>query len=347
MSKKILIQALQGERTDRVPFWYMRQAGRYLPEYNRIRSQMTFMELTRNVSAAVEVSQQPYLRFGMDGLIMFSDILTPLSGAGIPLHFAEKKGPVLEKVIRSNEDLAALQEFEATRDTPYVADILQKLRQFCDAEGPALIGFGGAPFTLASYLIEGGSTRSFDECKRMLFGQADLYRTLALRLTEISINYLSMQIQAGAEVIQIFDSWGGVLSVEHYQKFAAPYSQKIIEKLKEKYPKIPVILFVGNAAHLTAALSSSGAAALSLDWRVPAAEIRQIPPGIALQGNLDPLVLYGSQTTVQQETRSTLTRFENRPGYVFNLGHGIHPATPIENVETMVRTVRDYKLNHS
>jgi len=340
MNKKPLIQALSGQKTERIPFWYMRQAGRYLPEYNQIRSQMTFMELTRNVSAAVEVSKQPFFRFGMDGLIMFSDILTPLSGAGIPLHFEEKRGPVLEKVIRKSEDLGALHDFEASRDTPYVGEILQKLREFCDAEGPALIGFAGAPFTLASYLIEGGSTRSFDQCKRILFSDPVLYESLANRLTEISANYLSMQIDAGAEVIQLFDSWGGVLSLEHYQVFAAPYNRSIIARLKEKHPHTPIILFVGNASHLTSELIAAGADALSLDWRVPDLEIQRIPASLSIQGNLDPLVLYGSGTTVEHETRRTLQKFRNRAGYVFNLGHGIHPATPIENVETMVRTIR-------
>jgi len=356
----LIIRAFKGEKTERVPIWFMRQAGRYLPEYNEIRKGLSFLELTQNVELASEVSLQPYRRFGLDGIIMFADILTPISGAGVPLYFEEKKGPVLEKTIREESDLSILDSFDPERDTGFVKEILQKIKHELNSSTPpevrnyfagesfvpsqpGLLGFAGAPFTLASYLIEGGTTKKFEKTKQLMYQKPDLFARLSDRLVEITIDYLSMQLASGADAVQLFDSWGGILSPSDYLEFSAPYVKKIIEGIKRKGGDIatkPVILFTGNGAHLLKEMASLSPDVISLDWRVSDEAVAAIPPSFALQGNMDPLVLYGSVDRVEQEVRKVLHRFEKRNGYVFNLGHGIHPQAPIECVEAMIRSVR-------
>lgn len=361
----LILKAFQGQPTDRIPVWFMRQAGRYLPEYNQIRSGLSFMDLTMNVDLACEVSIQPYIRFGLDAIIMFSDILTPLSGAGVPLHFEEKRGPILSKTISSESDLTILDSFDPNRDTPFVKEILQTLigkltssappepqNHFLSKEDvknitrPGLLGFAGAPFTLASYLIEGGTSKKFDKTKKFMYSHTNLFHKLSDRLASMTIDYLTMQLQSGADAVQIFDSWGGILSPSDYAEFSLPYTKKIIDGLKQnsEISEKPVILFVGNGAHLLDQMSSQRPDVISLDWRVSLDEAKRFIPGdIALQGNMDPLVLYGTKDRVKQETTRILDEFSNRKGYVFNLGHGIHPEAPIECVETMIQTVRNYK----
>jgi len=361
----LIIKAFKGEHTDRIPIWFMRQAGRYLPEYNEIRSELSFLDLTMNVDLACEVSIQPYLRFGLDAIIMFSDILTPLSGAGVPLHFEEKRGPILSRTIEKEADLKMLENFDANRDTSFVKEILQTIlgkltannppvpENYFTASGntsdftrPGLLGFAGAPFTLASYLIEGGTSRKFEKTKKFMYSQSELFHKLSDRLADITIDYLTMQLMSGADAVQIFDSWGGILSPSDYSEFSAPYTKKILNGLKNNssISNKPVILFVGNGSHLLEEMSSQNPDVISLDWRVSFKEAKRlIPENIALQGNMDPLVLYGSTNRVEKEARRILDEFSNRKGYVFNLGHGIHPEAPIECVESMIRTVRNYK----
>jgi uroporphyrinogen decarboxylase len=336
----------------------MRQAGRYLPEYNELRRGRSFLELAETVELAVRVSLQPFERFAVDGIIMFSDILTPIKGAGIPLHFEERLGPVLEQKITGAGELSHLNaDFDPISDTAHVDHILRNLRGHIDGlalpveHRPALLGFAGAPFTLASYLIEGGTSRKFEATKAALFGDSDFFHALSARLTEISIRYLKMQLDAGADAVQIFDSWGGILSPADYAEFSAPYTGRIVQALQE-YSDRPVILFVGNSAHLLPEMIAQKPRVLSLDWRVrPAAildeMVRQGDPDLALQGNLDPLALYGTVDRVGHATRAVLdgfVTFARTGGYIFNLGHGIHPATPIQNVQTMIDTVRGYPL---
>ena len=305
-SRPALARALRGESTSRVPLWYMRQAGRYLPEYHEVRNRFSFMDLCRDVESAVRVSLQPHERFSLDGVIMFSDILTPLSGAGIELHFEEKRGPVIDTLITEMEHIDIMADFQPERDTAFVAEILRTLRATLEeraakdgVERPGLLGFAGAPFTLTSYLIEGGTSRHFDKTKAAIFGRSDFYHALANRLTEITINYLKMQAAAGADVVQIFDSWGGVLSPADYREFAMPYTARIIKALRES-TDIPVILFVGNSAHLVPEMVEQEPTALGMDWRVTAEQIERLVPGhMAVQGNLDPLTLYGSPDRVR------------------------------------------------
>lgn len=338
----VLVQALRRQKTSRVPFWYMRQAGRYLPEYNELRRGRTFIEVMESPDLSVEISLQPYRRYRMDGVIMFSDILTPLRGAGIPLHFEEKKGPVLGRTIENETELAMFRDFVPENGCSYVAEILRRLRETLskEAEPPALLGFAGAPFTLASYLIEGGSTSKFEKTKAVIFSRPEFFAALSSALADLTIRYLAMQVNSGAQAVQIFDSWGGILSRDHYREFSMPYTKRIIQETQKL--GVPVILFTGNSAHLIADLAEQTPDCISLDWRVSAEAARSIPGTIALQGNMDPLVLYGSVERTRMETKRTLEAFRGRAGYVFNLGHGIHPASGLENVQAMIETIRAF-----
>ncbi len=344
----LLVRALRGEAVETVPLWYMRQAGRYLPEYQEIRTGRTFLDLSENPDLAVEISLQPYHRFAPDGIIMFSDILTPIKAAGIPLHFEESKGPVLDRTIRSESELRLIDSFDAARDTAHVTEILTRLRAHIDGieqDRPALLGFAGAPFTLASYIVEGGTSKRFEKTKAAVFGQSAFFHKLSERLCEITVEYLAMQLETGADAVQIFDSWGGILSPADYAEFSAPYTAKIIAALRKRSDK-PIILFVGNSAHLLREMIAQEPNVLSLDWRVRAEDVLELAPAqMALQGNLDPLTLYGDPERVRAATQAVLHNYGKRRGYVFNLGHGIHPQTPIENVQAMIDTVRGFAVS--
>ena len=263
---------------------------------------------------------------------------------------------MLERTVQNENDLQYLRaDFDPATDTAHVRDILRNLRAHIDgidaSTRPALLGFAGAPFTLASYLIEGGTSKKFEKTKGAVFGQSDFFHKLSDRLTEITIRYLKMQIDAGADAVQIFDSWAGILSPADYAEFAAPYTARIIAAL-QTYSERPTILFVGNSAHLLPEMIAQKPRVLSVDWRVRANALRrefdehQIT-GMAVQGNLDPLILYGTPERVRDATRKVLeafTNFAKSGGYAFNLGHGIHPAAPIENVQAMIDTVRAYRV---
>lgn len=366
-TRPLMLRAFSGEalESEQIPLWYMRQAGRYLPEYNELRRGRTFLDLSETVELAVEISLQPYRRFAVDGIIMFSDILTPLKGAGIPLHFEEKIGPVLDQTVGNASELPHLNpDFDPAKDTEHIAQILQNLRAHIDElklEGdaakrgrPALLGFAGAPFTLASYLIEGGTSRKFEKTKRALFGDSAFFHSLSERLTEHTIRYLKMQLDSGADAVQLFDSWAGNLSPADYREFAGRYTGRIVAEL-QAYTEKPIILFAGNSAHLLEAMLEQSPRVLGLDWRVtPTAldkaltntrELRGSTKSPAVQGNLDPLTLYGTPERVRAATQRVLENFAARRqqgGYVFNLGHGIHPGSSLENVQAMIDTVRNY-----
>ncbi len=339
----ILVRALRGERPSRIPLWFMRQAGRYLPEYHEIRKKYDFMELCADVDAAYRISLQPFERFETDGIIMFQDILTPLWAGSVDLHFEEGRGPIINTAFETTGDLELLNR-SSTEQTKFVAELVGRLSDFARAHParPAVLGFAGAPFTLASYLIEGGSTRTFSKTKAVLFGRAEFYHEMAERLAAMTVAYLRQQIAAGVDAVQIFDSWAGVLSREHYFEFARPYTERVIADLRRE-SNVPIILFVGGGAHLISEMVEQSPAAIGLDWRVAADSIT-VPAHVAVQGNLDPLVLYGTPARTRAETRAVLERWSNHPGgYVFNLGHGIHPKTPIACVEAMIDTVRKFR----
>lgn len=345
MVEPLILRVLKGEWTEQVPIWYMRQAGRYLPEYNEIRQGLSFLDLCTNPELATEVSIQPHKRFGLDAIIMFSDILTPLHAAGIALHFEEKVGPVIDQTITDQKEISLLDNFNPETGASYVGETLQNIAGYIDSlktdKRPGLIGFAGAPFTLASYLIEGGTTRKFEKTKRAAFGNSDFFKKLLEKLTEITIQYLKYQIAKGAQIVQIFDSWGGILRSEDYMEFSGNYTQRILDSLRDD-PAVR-ILFVGNSAHLLREMAGQKPDAISLDWRVGPEVLRIVPDSIGLQGNLDPLNLYGTEDRVIMQTAKILNRFGNRDRYVFNLGHGIHPSSSIECVQAMIDTVRQFK----
>lgn len=344
VSEPLLIRALKQQPVSRIPFWYMRQAGRYLPEYNQLRRGRTFLDMSTSADLAFEITVQPHRRFGNDGLILFADILTPLHACGVPLYFEEKRGPVLERTIESSADLSMLDRFLPERDCAYVGETLVRVRGYahdCGEDRPAVLGFAGAPFTMASYLIEGGTSKKFEKIRRMMFAEPELFDRICRRLVEMTVDYLAYQIEAGAEAVQLFDSWAGILSPTQYEEFAGRYTKAIIEGLASRSDR-PVILFVGGGQHLLPEMVAQGPGCISLDWRVRPEDARRIPASMAIQGNLDPLVLYGSVDRVKKETQQVLDLYARRPGYVFNLGHGIHPAAPLENVQAMIDTIRAF-----
>lgn len=338
-----ILKALKKEPIDRIPFWYMRQAGRYLPEYLQLKGSDSFLELAMNPKKAIEISIQPYKRFRMDAIILFADILTPLQAVGIPIEFHEKIGPTLKYDVFNKDDLKKIKNFEPEKQVFYVREIIQGIKNYIkniNDDNVALIGFSGAPFTLLSYLVEGGTAKKFEKTKEFMFNFEKDFHHLMEDITNLIIEYLKFQIQSGVDLVQIFDSWGGILSYHHYEEFCFPYLKKIIKNIKQY---VPVILFVGNNAHLVKLLSLLEPDCISLDWRVE--DITMIPENIAIQGNMDPLVLFGSSERVKKETLNILNKFSKRKNFIFNLGHGIYPNTPLHNVEVMVQTIKEYRLN--
>ncbi|MCB1139234.1 MAG: uroporphyrinogen decarboxylase [Leptospiraceae bacterium] len=347
MSEYPLIQAFQGRDPQYLPLWYMRQAGRYLPEYNEIRQGKTFLDLSMTPELSIEVSLQPHRRYGMDGIIMFSDILTPVHAAGIPLHFEEGRGPVLEKTIRSESELSLIDDYVPERDNAYVGETLQGIEDYIEnldsQKKPALIGFAGAPFTLASYIVEGSTTRKFEKTKGFAFGQTEFFLKLLRRLADITGEYLCYQIEMGARVVQLFDSWGGILQADDYEEFSGQFNRQILSYVRRKSKRpFRFIMFTGNSAHLVDRIAAMEPDGMSLDWRATDESIAALPSELLLQGNLDPLILYGSKERVVDATKKAIQRFAGKK-HIFNLGHGIHPSTPLENVQAMIETVRQHR----
>ena len=296
---------------------------------------------------SIEVSLQPHRRYAMDGIIMFSDILTPVHAAGVPLHFEEGRGPVLEKTIRTESELSLIDDYDPARDNGYVGETLQGIQAYIDGLDaellPTLIGFAGAPFTLASYIVEGSTTRKFELTKTAAFRDTTFFLKLLGRLADITGEYLCYQIENGAKVVQLFDSWGGILHADHYEEFSGQFNRKILSYVRRKAKKpFRFIMFTGNSAHLTDQIASMEPDGMSLDWRVPDHIIQELPAELLLQGNLDPLILYGNKERVIETTKSVIERFRGKK-HIFNLGHGIHPSTPLENVEAMIQTVREHR----
>jgi len=323
--------------TDRPPAWMMRQAGRYLPEYREVRSRHRFLEMVHDPALAAEITLQPVRRFGMDAAVIFSDILVPAEALGMNVDFVEGTGPVLAPPARSAADLERLATFDPARRTGFLAEALERVRAELGDER-ALIGFCGAPFTLASYMIEGGSSRSYEHTKRALLAEPDFFDGLLARIVDCSIPYLGMQVRAGADAVQVFDSWGGALDARTYRERVLPHVARLVSGARAF--GAPVILYVNGAAHLLELLVESGADVLGIDWRVdPADARRRAGERCGLQGNLDPCTLFAPPDVVVRETRRVLDAFDGQLGYIFNLGSGILPRTPVESVAAMFDTL--------
>ena len=333
-----LLRVLNGQPVDRTPVWIMRQAGRYLPEYRKIRAQAGgFMDLCTNPDLACEVTLQPLRRFNLDAAILFSDILTIPDAMGLGLHFTPGEGPQFEHPVRSAADVANLSVPDMETELRYVMDAVRTIRHELRGKVP-LIGFSGSPWTLATYMVEGASTKTFSEVKKMLYGEPDTMTRLLDVITAAVIDYLRAQIAAGAQVLMVFDTWGGVLTPATYLKFSLRYMQQIVEALRET---APVILFTKNAGpHLTA-MAATGCHGLGVDWTTDLATARQLTQDkVVLQGNLDPSALNADPAAIEKAVADVLASYGQGHQHIFNLGHGIHPNIPPEHVEVMVNAVQ-------
>ena len=337
-----LLRALLRQPVDATPIWIMRQAGRYLPEYRATRERAgSFMNLCRTPELACEVTLQPLERFPLDAAILFSDILTVPDAMGLGLHFLEGEGPRFERPVRTPAEIAALAAPDPEAELGYVMDAVRLIRRELDGRVP-LIGFSGSPWTLATYMVEGGSSKEFARVKGLLYDDpATLHRLLGV-LADAVTAYLNAQIAAGAQAVMIFDTWGGSLTPAGYREFSLAYMQRIVERLQRESEgrRVPVTLFTKGGGQWLEDMAASGCDALGLDWTTDIGAARARVGGqVALQGNLDPSVLYASNERVAAEARKVLASFGEGPGHVFNLGHGIHPQIAPERVAALVEAV--------
>lgn len=336
----LFLRAARRAPVDRPPVWFMRQAGRVLPEYRAVRSRLSLIEICRRPELCAEVTLQPVKRFGVDAAILFADIMHPLIGIGVDLEIVENVGPVMRTPLRSEKQVAALRPLDSAADLPFVLDAIRLVKAELGDATP-LIGFSGAPFTLASYLVEGKPSRDFANTKTMMYSAPELWHSLMRRLTEIVIEYLRAQQKAGADALQLFDSWVGCLSPNDYAEYVEPYSKKIFASLQSA--GVPLIHFGVNTATLLPLMKDDGASVIGVDWRLPLDEAWSIiGEDKAIQGNLDPTVLLGDAAVIEREVRDVLRRADGRPGHIFNLGHGLLPSTPVDNVQRAVDCVRSF-----
>lgn len=347
----LLIRAARGEKVERTPVWMMRQAGRHIAEYRELcKEYPTFRQRSEIPDVAVEVSLQPWRNYQTDGCILFSDILTPLPGMGVEFEIDEKVGPVVEPM-RTWESIEKMHLIDPPKAAPFVEEALRTLREEVTPE-TAVLGFVGCPYTLATYLVEGKTSKEYLEIKKMAFTEPDLLHAILKNLADSIAEYALFQIEAGAQLIQIFDSWAGHLSAKDYDTFAAPYQKIILDKIKEKYPNVPTVVYIKHSGAIIERMAATGVDVVSLDWTVDMAEGRErINAGRAaagidgpggVQGNLDPGILFGSQETIKERTEEILKK-AGPTGHVMNLGHGIEAKTSEENAAFFIETVRNFR----
>ena len=339
------LRALARQPVDRTPVWMMRQAGRYLPEYRKIRNQAgDFMSLCKNTDLACEVALQPIDRFNFDAAILFSDILTIPDAMGLGLYFVEGEGPKFHKPLRTETDINDLNIVDTKRDLKYVTDAVSLIRRELNGRVP-LIGFSGSPWTLATYMIEGQSSRDFPNTKMMLYKQPESLHQLLDKLALSVINYLNAQISSGAQAVQIFDTWGGVLSHDAYAEFSLAYMKKIVNGLvrHSEGRDVPVILFTKGGGQWLELLADTGCDGIGLDWTTDIGSARRkVGDRVALQGNMDPAVLRSDQSSIEYQVKSILQSYGTGVGHIFNLGHGITPDIDPNNVKVFVDAVHQY-----
>lgn len=339
------LRALTGEDVDVTPVWMMRQAGRYLPEYRATRKLAgDFMALCQNPELACEVTLQPLRRYPMDAAILFSDILTIPDAMGQGLYFSEGEGPRFRKTVRSEADVEALPVLDIASDLSYVTDAVSLIRRELNGSVP-LIGFSGSPWTLATYMIEGSGSKDFRQAKAFMFNYPQAMHALLDKLATAVTQYLNAQIAAGAQAVQIFDTWGGALSTHAYREFSLAYMQRIVAGLTRESEgrKVPVILFTKNGGLWLEDIADSGCDAVGLDWTIDIGTARRrIGSKVALQGNMDPTILYASPDSIRAEVKRILASFGAGNGHVFNLGHGITPDVDPENVAVFIESVHEF-----
>jgi uroporphyrinogen decarboxylase len=315
----------------------MRQAGRWLPEYRRVREQVSFLELCRDVERAVEVTLQPVDLLGSEAAIVFSDIFVPLLGTGVAIDF--RPGPVIAEPLRSAEQVARLRVPDPRESVPFVFEILRTLRRELESRAVPLIGFAGAPFTLAAYLVEGKGSRSFAALKRLLYREPEVLRALLGRLTDLVVAHLNAQIEAGAQVVQLFDTWAGILGPAEWREWVLPVHREIVSKVNRA--EAPLILYASDAPHALDAMIASGADVLSLDWRIDLGEAAaRVGRRASLQGNLDPCALYAPRDVIFAKVRELARAAAPARGHVLNLGHGCLPDTPVEGVRAFLEAAK-------
>jgi uroporphyrinogen decarboxylase len=327
------LRACRREITDVTPVWFMRQAGRYMPEYRAIRAKHKLLEICKTPELSLQVTLQP-LKFGVDAAILFADILLPLEPMGAPFEFAEGEGPVIHHPVRDLAAIDKLRIIEPAEGLGYVLDAIRLIRAELDGKTP-LIGFAGAPFTLASYLIEGGRSSHFEKTKRLMYGEPEAFSKLMAKLAEVVRRYLRAQIEAGAQAVQLFDSWVGALGVDDYRRFISPHVSHILRDIETT--GVPVIHFGTDTGSLLRVQREAGGTVIGVDWRTPLDEAwDKVGHDVAVQGNLDPTVLFAPWPFIAETATSILKRAAGRPGHIFNLGHGILPETPVAAVEKLV-----------
>ena len=336
------LRALARQPVDRTPVWMMRQAGRYLPEYRATRARAgSFMQLCKAPEMACEVTLQPLERYPLDAAILFSDILTVPDAMGLGLFFEGGEGPRFERTIQREADVAALATPDMETELRYVMDAVRLIRRELGGRVP-LIGFSGSPWTVATYMVEGGTSKNFSRIKGMLYDKPALLHQLLERVTRTTIDYLNAQVAAGAQAVMVFDTWGSILTPKTYHSFSLDYMQRIVDGVTRQAEgrKVPVVLFTKGGGPWLDVMADTGCDALGVDWTTDLAEARaRVGDRVALQGNLDPAVLYASPETIREEVRAVLESFGHGPGHVFNLGHGIHPEVKPEHAGAMIQAV--------
>jgi len=336
----LFMRAARRKPVERTPVWFMRQAGRVLPEYRAVRESLSLLEITRRPEVCTEVTLQPLRRFNVDAAILFADIMHPLIGAGVDLDIVDGVGPVIQRPMRTADDLEQLRPLDPAADLPYVLESVVLLRRELGDRVP-LIGFAGAPFTLAAYLIEGKGTREFTRTKALMYGEPDLWCQLMDRLTDMVIVFLRALATSGAHALQLFDSWVGCLSPRDYISFVQPYCRRIFAELASL--DVPLIHFGVNTSTLLPQMARDGGTVIGVDWRLGLDDAwRIIGEDKAIQGNLDPAVLLAPAEVIDREVRDILTRAGGRPGHIFNLGHGLLPNTRPDAVTRAIDAVHDY-----
>jgi uroporphyrinogen decarboxylase len=333
------VRACKSQPVERTPVWFMRQAGRYMPEYRAVRKQHSLLEICKKPALAAEVTITAAEILGIDAAIIFADLLLPLEVMGLPFHFSAGEGPVIEKPVRSKEDIANLRTDRAA-ELGYVSEAVALVAKHFGDRLP-VIGFCGAPFTLASYMIEGGGSRNYIHAKKMMYNSPIDWDALMRKLVAVTTAYSADQVRAGADVIQIFDSWVGCLSVEDYRRYALPHVTGMVRQLQKT--GVPIIYFGTDSATLLPAMREAGADVVGLDWRIPLDEgWARLDHKCAVQGNLDPVLLFADWKEIKSRAEDILRRAAGRPGHIFNLGHGILPETPVDNVKNLARFVQEY-----
>ncbi|HEY1465286.1 MAG TPA: uroporphyrinogen decarboxylase [Terriglobales bacterium] len=333
------VKACKALPVDRTPVWFMRQAGRYMAEYRAVRKQHSLIEICKNPQLAAEVTITAAEILGVDAAIIFADLLLPLEVMDLPFHFASGEGPIVENPIKNKEDVDRLSTENAS-DLGYVSEAVKLVCQHFGSKLP-VIGFCGAPFTLASYMIEGCGSRNYLQTKKMMYSSPKVWDELLRKLVSVTSEYALEQVRAGADVIQVFDSWVGCLSVEDYRQYVLPRTTELIQKIKKS--GVPVIYFGTETATLLKSMQQTGADVIGLDWRIPLDEGWQsLGMQGSVQGNLDPVLLFAEWKEIKSRAEDILKRAQGRPGHIFNLGHGILPETPVENVKALAEFVQEY-----